>query len=32
MDGFLKMPARMDPYEEEDRQKIAERRRAGGRS
>ncbi|MDH3239029.1 MAG: lysophospholipase [Alphaproteobacteria bacterium] len=32
MDGFFKMPARRDPYEDEDRQKIEERRRAGGRS
>lgn len=27
MDGFFKMPAREDPYEEEDRQKIEVRRR-----
>lgn len=32
MDGFLKMPAREDPYEAEDRQKIAERRRVGARA
>jgi len=32
MDGFFKMPGRLDPYEEEDRQKIAARRQAGGKS
>jgi len=32
MDGFFKMPERQDPYEEEDRRKIAARRQAGGRS
>ena len=32
MDGFFKMPERQDPYEDEDRTKIEERRRAGGRS
>jgi pimeloyl-ACP methyl ester carboxylesterase len=31
MDGFFKMPPRQDPYEAEDREKIEERRRAGGR-
>ena len=32
MDGFLKMPARRDPYLAEDMEKIQEKRRAGGRS
>ena len=32
MDGFFQMPARLDPYEQEDRQKIEQRRRAGGRT
>jgi pimeloyl-ACP methyl ester carboxylesterase len=32
MDGFLKMPARRDPYLAEDREKIQAKRRAGGRA
>jgi pimeloyl-ACP methyl ester carboxylesterase len=32
MDGFLRMPERQDPYLEEDREKIAARRRAEGRA
>ncbi len=32
MDGFFGMPARQDPYEQEDREKIEARRSAGGRS